>query len=324
MVDYSSRMVKLGHNIVVISNGGELLRQLEANGIKHYTLPVHSKNPLTVLRMIPAVRKILVQEKADILNAESRVPAIIGYYAARSAGVVFITTCHAYYSKKPLSFSKVMGWGKLVIAVSQVIAKHMIDNFNVPFRRIRLVYRGVDVEKFKYREPDESVKHEYTIGIVGRLTPIKGHKYFIRAVSKAVKYVPRIKVLIVGDAPPEKEKYKQELESLVNRLGLSRYVEFLGGRSDIPDILARLDLLVMASIVPEGFTMVDGEDPFAHALMRTTGEQWKKIFAGEKPYAAIFRFELDPQRADIPLNQVPLVERFSSIMQAIVSLPGLG
>ena len=78
------------------------------------------------------------------------------------------------------------------------------------------------------------------------------------------------------------------------------------------------------SIVPEGFSVVDGEDPFAHALMRTTGEQWKKIFAGEKPYAAIFRFELDPRRADIPLNQVPLVERFSSIMQAIVSLPGLG
>ncbi|MDD4879449.1 MAG: lipopolysaccharide heptosyltransferase II, partial [Candidatus Omnitrophica bacterium] len=62
--------------------------------------------------------------------------------------------------------------------------------------------------------------------------------------------------LIVGEAPAEKEKYKQELESLVNRLGLSRYVEFLGARSDIPDILARLDLLVMASIVPEGFGMV--------------------------------------------------------------------
>ncbi len=256
VINFCLRMVKLGHNIVVISNGGELVKQLEANGIKHYSLPVHSKNPLTMLRMIPAVKKILRQEKADILNAESRVPAIIGYYAARGAGVAFITTCHAYYSKKPLSFSKVMGWGKLVIAVSQVVAKHMMDNFKVPFRRIRLVYRGVDVEKFKYREIDESVKHEYTIGIIGRLSPIKGHKYFIRAVSKAVKYVPRIKVLIVGDAPPEKERYKQELESLVNRLGLSRYVEFLGARSDIPDILARLDLLVMASIVPEGFGMV--------------------------------------------------------------------
>ena len=78
VINFCLRMVKLGHNIVVISNGGELVKQLEANGIKHYSLPVHSKNPLTMLRMIPAVKKILRQEKADILNAESWVPAIIG------------------------------------------------------------------------------------------------------------------------------------------------------------------------------------------------------------------------------------------------------
>lgn len=256
VVDLSLRLVKLGHNAVVISSGGDLVKQLEANGIKHYTLPVHSKNPLTILRMAPAVKRILGEEKADILHAGSRVPAIIGYYAARSAGVVFITSCHGYYSKKPFSFSRVMGWGKLVIAISQVIAKHMMDDFKVPFRRIRLVYRGVDIEKFKYREPDESAKGEYTIGIIGRLSPIKGHKYFLRAVSKVIKSVPRVKALVVGDVSPDKERYKQELESLVNRLGLSRYVEFLGRRSDIPDILARLDVLVMASTVPEGFGRV--------------------------------------------------------------------
>ncbi|MDD5424310.1 MAG: glycosyl transferase, partial [Candidatus Omnitrophica bacterium] len=51
VVDLSQRLVKLGHNAVVISNGGELVKQLDAAGIKHYELPVHSKNPLTMLRM---------------------------------------------------------------------------------------------------------------------------------------------------------------------------------------------------------------------------------------------------------------------------------
>ncbi|MFA5336298.1 MAG: lipopolysaccharide heptosyltransferase II [Candidatus Omnitrophota bacterium] len=254
VIDLSQRLVKLGHNAAVISNGGELVKQLDAAGIKHYELPVHSKNPLTMLRMIPAVRKILRSEKADILHARSRVPAMIGYYAARSAGVIFITTCHGYYSRKP--FSKVMGWGKYVIAISQVIAKHMMDSFKVPFRRIKLIYRGVNLEQFKYKEPDESVKSAYTIGIVGRLTPLKGHKYFFRAVAKVLKYFPRIKVLVVGDASPGKEKYRQELEDTVRRLGLSRNTEFLGRRSDIPDILAGLDALVLATIVPEGFGRV--------------------------------------------------------------------
>lgn len=256
VADLAVRLAKAGHRCIVISNGGELVKQIEADGVKHYSLPVHSKNPITVLKMIPAVTKILRQEKADIVHARSRVPAIIGYYAARRAGVVFITTCHGYYSKRILSFSGVMGWGKFVISISHVIAKHMMDDFNVPYRRIRLICRGVDLDRFKYRQPEESLKKEFTIGIIGRLSPIKGHTYFLRAVSKAVKSMPRLKALIVGDAPPEKTKYKQELEDLVRRLGLSRYVEFMGRRSDIPEILSRLDVLVLATTTQEGFGRV--------------------------------------------------------------------
>ncbi len=254
VIDLSQRLIKLGHNAAVISGGGELVKQLEVNGIKHYTLPVYSKNPLTILRMMPVVKKILEKEGADILHARSRVPAIIGYYASRSAGVVFITTCHGYYSKKP--FSKVMGWGKYVIAISQVIAKHMMDAFKVPYRRIKLIYRGVDLEKFSYKEPGESGKSDYAIGIIGRLTPLKGHTYFFRAAAKLLRHFPRIKVLVVGDASPGKEKYRQELEDLVRRLGLSRNVEFLGRRGDIPEILSGLDVLVLATTVPEGFGRV--------------------------------------------------------------------
>ncbi|HOX09888.1 MAG TPA: lipopolysaccharide heptosyltransferase II [Candidatus Omnitrophota bacterium] len=254
VVDLSERLIKLGHNAVVISGGGELVKKLEAAGIKHYTLPVGKKDPFTILRMIPAVCRILRSEKADILHARSRVPAMIGYYAARRAGVVFITTCHGYYSKKP--FSKVMGWGKYVIAISQVIAKHMMDSFKVPYRRIKLIYRGVNLERFRFKEPDESVKSDYTIGIIGRLTPLKGHAYFFRAAAKALKYFPRLKVLVVGDASPGKERYRQELQDTVRRLGLEKHVEFLGRRSDIPEILAGLDLLVLATTVPEGFGRV--------------------------------------------------------------------
>ncbi len=256
VVDLTARLIKFGHQSVVISNGGELVKQLEAGGIKHYTLPVHSKNPFVMLWMIPAVKKIIKDEKVGIVHARSRVPAFIGYYAARQSGAVFITTCHGHYSKRIFGLSPVMGWGKFVIAISQVIAKHMMDDFGVPYRRIKLIYRGVDLEKFKYKEPDESAKREFTVGIVSRLSPIKGHTFFLRAVSKAIKSFPRLKVLIVGDASPDKLKYKQKLEEMVRRLGLERHVEFLGRRNDIPEILSRLDLLVLATTTQEGFGRV--------------------------------------------------------------------
>ncbi|MFH0771716.1 MAG: lipopolysaccharide heptosyltransferase II [Candidatus Omnitrophota bacterium] len=263
-VDLAVKLLAMGHHPIVISGGGELVKFIEQRGIKHYCLPVYSKNPFVVLRMMRAVTRILIEEKADIVHARSRVPAIIGYYASKKSRTTFITTCHGYYSKRLVNFGAVMGWGKFVIAISQVIARHMMEDFKVPYRRLRLVYRGVNLDKFTYKEPSESFsasgapisRGEFTIGIIGRLSPIKGHTFFLRSVGKAVKFFPRLKVLIVGDALPDKADYKRELEDLTRKLGLGRNVEFLGRREDIPDILSRLDLLVLATITQEGFGRV--------------------------------------------------------------------
>jgi hypothetical protein len=74
------------------------------------------------------------------------------------------------------------------------------------------------------------------------------------------------------------------------------------------------------TITREGLSLEQGSDPFVHASMRTTREQWEKIFAGSKTYATIFRFELEPERDVVYLNEMSLVERFSSVLQALVSL----
>jgi glycosyltransferase involved in cell wall biosynthesis len=53
-----------------------------------------------------------------------------------------------------------MGWAKRVIVLSNVIARHMIEDFSVPHERIKLVPRSVDLEKFKYRDPKTKRKEE--------------------------------------------------------------------------------------------------------------------------------------------------------------------
>ncbi len=254
-IDLAKELVKQGHKAVVISRGGKLAEELSSFGGKHYSLPVHEKNIFTVISMISAVREIIKKEDIDIVHARSRVPAISSFFASRLEKRVFITTCHGHYSKH--IFSRVMGWGRFVIVSSNVVARHMINNFNVPRQRIRLIPRGVDLEKFKYSGPDIArAKKEYTIGLIGRITPIKGHIYFIRAISKVVRRMPNIKVLIIGDAPPAKPGYRQELEVLVRRLGLDKYIKFLGTCYDIPEKVKELDLLVMPSIGEETFGRV--------------------------------------------------------------------
>ena len=254
-VDLARELIKQGHKAVVISNGGSLVKELTACGGIHYALPVHEKSPITAISMIKKIKEIIKKENIDLVHARSRVPAISAYFAAFQARIPFITTCHGYYSTH--LFSRVMGWGRFVIVASNVMARHMIKNFKVPRHRIRLIPRGVDLEKFPYRPPDiNSTKKDYTIGVIGRITPIKGHLYLIRAITKAARLLPNIKVSIVGDGPLKKPKYRQELEILVRRLSLSKYIRFLGNRQDIPQQLAKLDLIVVPSVGEEAFGRV--------------------------------------------------------------------
>src|SRR3989338_8541264 len=95
-VDLAKYLVDHGHRSVVVSSGGELVPELEAAGTKHYKLPVHKKSLWTALKCVKALRAIIIEEKADIVHARSRVPAWIAYFACRGTQAAFITTCHGY------------------------------------------------------------------------------------------------------------------------------------------------------------------------------------------------------------------------------------
>ncbi len=280
-VDFAKYLVAHGHHAVVVSHGGALVAELKKTGAKHYSLPVHKKSLWTFFKMIKALRRIILTEEIDIVHARSRVPGWISYFACRPrfpafCGIrhrrdgrgarqgkkaEFITTCHGYYATH--FFSRVMGYPKLVIVPSEVIGRHMIDNFHVSPENIRCIARSVDLSRFdgvkKETQDSSSGKGQDAtcrISMVGRITPLKGHIYFLKAMAKVVRSNPFVRIWIIGDTPPEKESYRQELDVLVRRLGLTDHVEFLGTRRDIPQLLAQTDVLVLASIVPESFGRV--------------------------------------------------------------------
>jgi glycosyltransferase involved in cell wall biosynthesis len=98
-----------------------------------------------------------------------------------------------------------------------------------------------------------------TVGMIGRLAPWKGQDLFLRAFADAFSG-DDTRCVLVGAALFGEGAFEQRLGDLAQELGLDGRVEFRGFRADIGFELARIDILVHASIIPEplGQVVVQG------------------------------------------------------------------
>ncbi|MBI4398435.1 MAG: lipopolysaccharide heptosyltransferase II [Candidatus Omnitrophica bacterium] len=254
-VDLAIALKAMGHVPYVISNGGVLVSELEKAHVRHVTMAVHRKS-LSSFFLIGKLADFFKREGIDVVHARSRIPAWIAYFAAKKAGVDFVTTCHGYYSTH--FFSRVMGWGKKVIVISRAIEEHVRKNFGVSLDRLELIYRGVNLADFpydasKYARP----KEKFIVANIGRITSLKGHEDFIRAFHLVSRKYSDAEAWIAGGASGAKgRKLLGELEDLVRELGLEESVKFLGPRNDISALLHQADVLALSTVTPEGFGRV--------------------------------------------------------------------
>jgi glycosyltransferase involved in cell wall biosynthesis len=92
---------------------------------------------------------------------------------------------------------------------------------------------------------------EWVVGMVGDLIPLKGQHTLLAALQPSPDHdVSRpITALLIGAARPreaESEAYAQSLQEMAGATAGEK-VRFLGRRSDVPDLLNAIDLLVVAS-----------------------------------------------------------------------------
>jgi lipopolysaccharide heptosyltransferase II len=74
--------------------------------------------------------------------------------------------------------------------------------------------------------------------------------------AKVLRQKSFVRVRVVGDAPLNKTAYKESLLLLVKRLGIADKVDFMGNRSDIPNMLAESDVVVLSTVTQEAFGRV--------------------------------------------------------------------
>lgn len=266
-LEVGKHLVAHGHRSIVISAGGRLVPQLEREGSEHIQWDIGRKS-LWTLRLVPRLRRLLREQKVDILHARSRLPGWIAYLAWRGmpkrSRPRFVTTVHGPYTVN--AYSAVMVKGERVIAVSEMIRDYILKHYpQVDPGVVRVIHRGVSPEAFPhgYRPPPEWLEQwqrqfPQTVGkrlitLPARITRWKGQEDFIELMARIKDSHPEAHGLIVGDAHPRRRQFLEELKTRVAARGLADTITFTGHRSDLREIMAISTVVLSLSREPEAF-----------------------------------------------------------------------
>ena len=117
----------------IATSGGELLKFVKKNKVKIFRVPVHSKNPITILFNTILLSAYILIKKINIVHARSRAPAWSSYLACLITNTIFVTTFHGTYNfnnKFKKFYNSIMLRSNLTIAGSNFIFGHINDNYS--------------------------------------------------------------------------------------------------------------------------------------------------------------------------------------------------
>ena len=252
IVSLAKSLKEKGHNVYVASAKGDFTEILNDSKVEHIELNILTKSEISpkILFLILKIKKIVKEKNIQIIHAQTRVTQVLSFLLSKLTAVPYISTCHGFF--RPHLFRRIFPlWGKKVIAISEAVRLHLISDMRIKEGSIRLVHNGIDCDKFfvkdlhKINEFKEKngIKNGPVVGILARLSTVKGHKYLIEAFKEVMEHIPTAQLLIVGDG-----KIKDELVGLSRNLNIEENVFFVSSVLDISLVLSAMDVFVMPSL----------------------------------------------------------------------------
>ena len=287
-LDIARALVEAGHDSIVVSAGGRLVEQLEAEGSTHLALDIGRKSLATFFKAF-ALARLIRQHRPDIVHVRSRLPAWVLRLALKRIPVFerpkVVSTLHGLNSVS--QYSEVMTVADRVIAVSETCLNYWRSNYpKWDSANAVVIPRGIDVGQFKPLDPDiraavrlELGLEENTIGLLlpGRITRIKGHLALIEVLAKCIERGLSVKAFIVGEGKPG-SGYIDEIKQRASELGVERQLVWLGHRGDMQQIYAAVDVtLNLTSTGMESF----GRTPVESIACGTPVVAWDWGAVGE-------------------------------------------
>jgi glycosyltransferase involved in cell wall biosynthesis len=246
-------LARSGHQVWVASSGGDAVSRLEAAGITHVTVNIRTKSEASykLWASFGPLERLVRRERIDIIHAQTRVTQVLGVWLSRATKVKMVTTCHGFF--RPRWFRKAFPcWGRAVIAISKPVAQHLKQDFNVAQDKVYLIPHGIDLARFVTADDQKrraarqkwGIADTPLIGIIARLSDVKGIDILIKAMPLVIKEIPSANLLIAGQGPQE-----NALKELTDGMSLTGQIHFINAINQTQELLCALDVFVMPSLM---------------------------------------------------------------------------
>lgn len=193
----------------------------------------------------------------DVLHAHTRVGQVVAGCLSRRLAIPYVTTWHGFF-RPNLGRTLWPCTGDLTIAISEPVGDHLVRDFHVPARQIRLIPHGIDPTPFEtpvepqlqaqLREQARLPSDGPVLGTVARLVPSKGVDQLILSLPQIRASVPDARLLIVGDGED-----RPRLERIAADCGVAQAVHFTGAIPGTRVALSLMDVVVFLPAEQEGF-----------------------------------------------------------------------
>ncbi len=245
-------MRQKNQKVFIASSGGNRVEALSPLGVEHVQLNIRTKselNPKIYFALRPLCR-LMKEQKIDIIHSHTRITQVMGTILSKITGKPHVTTCHGFFKPK-LARKLFPCWGNAVIAISEAVEEHLKNDFKVHERNVFLIHNGIDLNEFpaideatrRQRRKEFQLSDEPVVGIIARLSEVKGHGILIRAMQTVVTNIPRALLLIVGEG-----KLESVLRKQVRRLNLEGNVRFYPIANKTKDVMPLFDVFAMPSL----------------------------------------------------------------------------
>lgn len=246
---------------MILPDKGMMEEEMEKRSISYEIVPIDINSskvwPFPFFIRVIHLLKWIIKKKINLIHAN-------GPEVYQAAGIVakilrIPTICHFHFPPDPNLIRKFfLSRPDMVICCSHFMAKQYdscISRISPKINTIA-VSNGVDMNHFSPATDVHLIRKKLSITnvdepvvtIVGHISEVKGHYYFLEMAQNIVAQFPKTTFLVAGDDIHKSGAYKKLMLDRAKTLGLSERVRFLGFVKNISEVIQASSLLVLPSL----------------------------------------------------------------------------